>query len=376
MKIYTYYLPSLLFFAYSVIMLCKISYTDYLTGKIRNRSLAKLFSPTLAYLALLCIFSIIGLPGTADFQWFADYLTHIFISAVISFLMWKTGVWPAGDSKLFTMTAAMLPLIVRHSRLYPFILFASMLINIFVPSAMAFTGDALIVFFKDIKNKGLAETFCFDKSKASVMLGTVLAFLLCRYVSVLIGMSVNFSPAYQFLVIFLAWPVLYKLFKNIWMSSILAIAVCIYGAMCSSFASLMKEAMISFAYTVPLIALRKIIMLLMDRDSIEKINPERIRAGLILSEKYLKKIRKAMPSFYKKNLKKIYPEGLTEEQAESLKALFASGEKGIEKLLPAEARTGKPFAAWITAGFIFTCFMQGENIVSLIIEFWKIYISD
>ena len=114
----------------------------------------------------------------------------------------------------------------------------------------------------------------------------------------------------------------------------------------------------------------------MDRDSIEKINPERIRAGLILSEKYLKKIRKAMPSFYKKNLKKIYPEGLTEEQAESLKALFASGEKGIEKLLPAEARTGKPFAAWITAGFIFTCLMQGENIVSLIIEFWKIYISD
>ena len=153
-------------------------------------------------------------------------------------------------------------------------------------------------------------------------------------------------------------------------------AACVYGYFNSSFTGLARSALASFSYSLPLILLRQLAIILMSKDSIISLSKEAIEPGLLLSDSYLKKLKKAFPDFYKENMQKMYPEGLTDTQSEELHRLFEENAEAARALLPVEARHGKPFAEWIVAGLVLTCLLQGENVVMLFASFIKIYIRN
>lgn len=376
MKFLCFYLPMIVFSSFTSIFLWETAYTDCKTGKIRNRYIKKLIISVLIYLVTMTVLILAGAPYQPNSSWFINYAIHVFISGLVSVVLWKAAIWPAGDSKLFTAVSAILPLIVQDSRHFPFLLFISLLMNILLPAGAAFAIEAFRELCREIRHKGLIEYFDIGNGKLSVLLGTMFSFMLCRYASIMIREYINFPASMQFLLIFLIWPFISIFFRKFWISLILLLAACVYGYFNSSFTGLARSALASFSYSLPLILLRQLAIILMSKDSIISLSKEAIEPGLLLSDSYLKKLKKAFPDFYEENMQKMYPEGLTDTQSKELHRLFEENEEAARTLLPVEARHGKPFAEWIVAGLVLTCLLQGENVVMLFASFIKIYIRN
>lgn len=79
----------------------------------------------------LFFYMIALVTGTVNFTYFLEVMVNVFISFVVSFGIWKLGLWPAGDAKLVVTFSFLIPLCYyAQTYLYLFPSFA-FLINIF-----------------------------------------------------------------------------------------------------------------------------------------------------------------------------------------------------------------------------------------------------
>jgi len=62
-------------------------------------------------------------------------LMHVIVATVASIGMWRIGIWPAGDSKLFILLSVWIPLLDPFSPLLPWRLALAFLMNVFIPAA-------------------------------------------------------------------------------------------------------------------------------------------------------------------------------------------------------------------------------------------------
>jgi len=98
---------------------------------IKTKRIPNKFILSAASLGLF--FYVIALAaGTVNFIYFLEVMTNAFISFIVSFGIWKLGLWPAGDAKLVITFSFLMPLrYYAQTYLHPFPSFA-FLINIFV----------------------------------------------------------------------------------------------------------------------------------------------------------------------------------------------------------------------------------------------------
>jgi hypothetical protein len=69
-------------------------------------------------------------------RYYPACLTHACFAVAAGLGMWRFGMWPAGDAKLFILLSLWIPVLDPFSPLLPWTLTLSTLINIFVPSAI------------------------------------------------------------------------------------------------------------------------------------------------------------------------------------------------------------------------------------------------
>lgn len=123
-----------------------IVFEDAKEKKIKNKWIILGFKSGLfCYLALL-IWSILGYArifspeflNFYQFRYFFYVLANSCLSIVIAYLFWHYRIWPAGDAKLFSLFAFLIPLKYYSGGFLPYFPSSALLINIFIP-AFAFT---------------------------------------------------------------------------------------------------------------------------------------------------------------------------------------------------------------------------------------------
>jgi len=184
------------------------SYTDIKYGKIWNKTIII----TLVYSFVIYIIYFLSLnPG--DFIGYLNQTTINFIFALlVGYLMWDVGLWTAGDGKLFTTYALLVPVFVYSPASYiSFFPSMNILINTFVPVFLFFI---LVLLFKTSWTaKRISFRRAFNPKKVLFLILSLFVFLwIIDIVSSFIGVSLN----YFFYIIILSMVILpfEKLFSN------------------------------------------------------------------------------------------------------------------------------------------------------------------
>lgn len=352
----------------------KLLYTvcaeDLKTSKIKNKHILlglKIIFTASALISIMAAFSIV----TVANGWFLNYITHLSICAVTSFLIWKFKLWPAGDAKLFILCSGLIPLLLPTPAYFPFFLFVSILVNILVPAAIIFFIQAVWQFLNDLFNGRILNEIKNTKSiflKILEFISITFIFVAFAYIRHLLRTVFHVDDNVFFVLLLMAWSKIFRLIKkNIAIYILCITGVIVYLWYLNPSKELLEVAWYSLSRSVPFLIFNYAILMLTNKASEFSLSPENLEYGVILTQKYLRNIEKNLPQFYKKHFDKTYPEGLTEEQALELKKILSSegNEPEKQKLIPVKCLRGKPFALWIVIGTIITILINGETFVSL-----------
>lgn len=130
------------------------TYTDIKNGLIKNKHLLfGLIYGVLVY--LLLIFFIKNI----DYGYLMEFFIGVLLSLFVGFIVWYSGLWTAGDAKLFFVFSFLIPLSVYNYGYVKYFPQVNLLINIFLPIGVYYLILVIIKFkFKDNKEK-LKEVF-------------------------------------------------------------------------------------------------------------------------------------------------------------------------------------------------------------------------
>ncbi|NNN05588.1 MAG: hypothetical protein HKL90_06775 [Elusimicrobia bacterium] len=124
---------------------------DWRERRVPNRLVAIALLAAAAAVALQAAKSALGCRGLSvlgfgtmylPWRWYAGLAVHAGLSLAAGWTLWRLGIWPAGDAKLYIALSALLPLVNGNLSGFPRLLFLVFLINAFVPAGLAFAAEA------------------------------------------------------------------------------------------------------------------------------------------------------------------------------------------------------------------------------------------
>ncbi|HBA60000.1 MAG TPA: hypothetical protein DCZ92_04105 [Elusimicrobia bacterium] len=357
---------------------------DNATGKIRNRLVLRGLAFVAAAYLLLGLQTLAGiLPPALPAAFFGRYLQHGLITFVAAFMLWKSGTWPAGDAKLFILAALAIPLLIPGAAYFPNTLFIALLINILVPAAVVFIFQAAAsacrgalradragvfqaVRCAAAKGAELAAAKLKEPGKAAAFLLLTALFGVARFLRDEYSAVFHMDELLFFALMMVVWPLLSGLLKIGGRAALGGAALCAGFCSFSPFGrELLTHAGYGITRSIPFLVFYKALEGLMGRDTRVTITPGEISQGTVLSGTYLKKLEKAAPDFYSAHFREKYPDGLTGQQAEDLKAFILRPDTPAPELAAVGAHTARPFAAWIAVGALLTLALHGETVINL-----------
>ncbi len=279
---------------------------------------------------LLYVAGLVG--GLITFPYFGDVLINACISLAVGYLFWIVRFWPAGDAKLFTVFAFLLPLQFYWKSYVPYFPSITLLANIFICAyavlimrsfvhlgVLLYQGDPFFTkFFPKVKEFFVTGQYRNLWTRTNVaVIGTVVLrlavmLLIIRYVF-------NFRESWSF------------------------------GLVETSLAG-MSVWMFVAAIVRKYIADREV-----DLQGLDEIQ---VGSTPLIQPKDTE----LFPKEFLKKLGSVKAEGLDEEQATMLRAMLAS--KGIESL---HMHRNMPFSPWIIIGLLVTILLN-VNIMQFVGE--------
>lgn len=180
------------------------------------------------------------------------FVANLLISLLAAYFIWKSGIWGAGDAKLFFLYAALVP-IGQYKRVYFNYYFASfaLLMNIFVIAAAFFllcsihtmlkNAATIGSFLKDPKSLKNMNGYLRNFFSFKVITGFMSLFMLSRIVRYQINYAISQStgmaflePVFIYFISFLFFPRLSAFFKNdrhfLFPLLVAALAFCVFPA--------------------------------------------------------------------------------------------------------------------------------------------------
>ena len=358
-----------------------ISWEDYRTKKIRNKWIAVAIACGIVVhlAAMLLYFVVFKNRGIEiNFSYYGRIIVNTGISFVVSFVLWKTGIWSAGDGKLFIAFAFLLPL-QYYSRGYTeFFPASALLINIFFTLFIITILHTIIVaIFKPASRisgqeqkktnigakligsfKENWETFAtmfilftFIFSSATIIRKKLEIYGLSALVNIvlLLMMFAIFKPLSEYMrKNFKKYAVL----KYSVLTTILVVMWILVRLELTDFGQILRNAKTMAIFMIGVGSLLKAIDYLIEKTEVEKRSLKELEASEIITEKCLKDIKSGK---YKLDLGTTTMDGLTQEQ------LWEIAEKYDEQQQFDTYKT-LPFAPMASLGVLVTCVLKASII--------------
>lgn len=364
------------------------AYEDWRERKIRNRWISAGLGFCLAVFVYYGFNSVLGFWGVrlgplGEFYWPPGYYTavgvHVLLSIVSAVALWRWGVWPAGDAKLFVVSAFFLPLADPRLPGFPRLLFLVMLINIFVPAGIALAAESLLrLTARGVELSGSLLSVDWSKELKALVdrarvrvkdhwpfrynLLALAINLFCLFTAFLAVerrlLHAAAGPGARLLVfagLAAVWGRVSSLLKK---PALGAAALCALsaGALVGAFgfgvdaAALLRRGLgmlVNFGEFLAL--LRFALAFLAERQSRAELRPDDVHPGLVLEDQTWRALKTALGS----SLGPRYCDGLSAEEAQALK-VWLSSRPARQAGASWRFYRALPFAVWIFAGSLLT----------------------
>ena len=392
------------------------SYEDIKYGKVRNKwillgliwGLVVIFSFFVWYfiaspISLFYYFDVLNSPDNSPAPVFTVslvYLEKIIINALIalaiSFLMWRSNAWAAGDAKLFFVYSLLIPLKYYWKSYLPYFPSFVLLINIFIPILLYLLVRASFHYFKSVYF-WLIYRFKIDSSKTEKYLKikvqkkekkesnrgkriweTVknMMIMLVFFIGIFLFFGLFQQPIKEYTSIDISsWQMfifagliifrgsLSKFFNYpLVVKTIIIILIFIFGygfifSPQSAWQIFYQSIKIMIVFMIAFILFRKLIDFYILKTSIEKIKIDEIKPRISLTEETLN-ILKEDKEYYDKYIDPIYPDGLTVKQAEAVKKWFEKNKE--QKMETVSIYKPFPFVLWMFLGVVITLILKSS----------------
>jgi len=126
------------------------SYTDIKYGKILNRVIMIGVLCGFFLYSILFFYNLFFLHQKENFYYLSEAALNGLISFFICYFLWYFKLWSAGDAKLFTLYAFLLPLKFYSKSYVLYFPSFALLINLFIPLFLVLVGNAFLTGAKEI----------------------------------------------------------------------------------------------------------------------------------------------------------------------------------------------------------------------------------
>jgi Flp pilus assembly protein protease CpaA len=323
------------------------SYTDIKYGKIFNKWIILGF----IYIFCLYIFIFFFLEGRV-------YIFKLILNGTIAFsagyLLWYFKLWSAGDAKLFSVYAFLVPLdFYSKSYVLHFPSF-NLLMNLFVPLLLVLIISALIVTLKELyKAKDRIKKLKLPETKRVFQLLSYLFQLFLNYVFAFIILNLIIFP----LLLLTIGSFNKKRREKKWLNWVLYGVILGYASLLIFSGDLQR---LIFTLKTALVFMvfvgltRNILDLYVQKREIEKVKIKNIKEGMILakdeSSMFLNKI--------KEDFGALDAGGLSKNQVKLIKEFFKNNEE-----LEIKIYKTLPFAPFLFLSAIISVFTQSSFLV-------------
>ena len=350
---------------------------DIESGKIRN---ALLISASKFILIILSIQILLTMLGSFGYiknyllpRFYLYYFYHIIQSLIFSYILWYGEIWPAGDSKFYSVNMMFLPLINPSIAGFPKTLWISSMLNIFIIAAIysvfVYIKENTVLLkkgdvdaFKEVKEYYLNEFREFIKFKPQTIFTIFSVFSVFSYKQAINLLLQNHifnifhrTDIFFFLMYFL-WPKISQLLKSkLWkyimilLYLLLFVSLLISNDPITTIKNILFSAISNTIKFGTIFAIGKIIF----EKIIESYNTyyaskDEIKPGMILSSSEIKILREN--EVFRGVFDEVFKDGITQEQVDILKKWMENHPVKNVKLRFVKA---KPFAFNIFIGSIF-----------------------
>ena len=350
------------------------SILDIKTGKVRNSLIKKgyVFGITVNSLLItssimfVYVFNHTGIEHIR-FVYFLDLLVNLASAFVVGFVFWKFDVWAAADSKIFILFSFLIPLTIYRYNKVPYFPSFTFLFNIFIIYIIFWFISFL--FHLKIKN------FDAEKVKSKLKLWkknfnvhTVIVDAVIFYSIFLMGFSLqviqmpfsDYFPIMFYAISFILIRPLNKLLKKktalLFVLAGIEIGYTAYAIIFSdsfSIYSFGNQIMRFSSFMIIVLAVFKFLNIA-TRFERKMVRTENISANMVLTQSSFVRVRDKRE--LTENLGTIYPDGLLENQSESLKKFLKK-----ENITEIEIFKTFPFIPFIFASAIITIII-GDSI--------------
>lgn len=357
------------------------SYQDIKFGKIRHKWIGMGLIYSLSGYLLLYLLSVLKIVDyrSINYSYLQELFINGFISIITAYVLWKLGIWAAGDAKLFIVYALLIPLDYYSRSYFPHFPSFALLLNIFLP---IFLFILLMAFMQALK-LGVERLINYSRRKnspppAKEWYGKLILKIkgnwqkivggLVSYALMFLGLQILMSrlrlnPIWVIISIIAISRVITKGVKNnrkvLLSAGIVLLAWLGYQILYRH--DLLSIALI-FKNVIRLMLVfgiaNGILNLYIKYTQVRTIGIDELKPMMLLSDEGIKGFQRELKD-YKGALGTIYPDGLSEGQTELIKKIYL--EKGYKTI---EVYRTFPFAIWIFLGALLTLALR-QNVLSI-----------
>lgn len=349
---------------------------DFESGKIKNHNLIVGLKIIAIIFSINLILTIIGELGHVnvylDKKFYLNYSIHLIQSILFSYILWYGEIWPAGDSKFYTVNMLFLPLANPSISDFPKFLWLSILINTFILSAIysifIYVKENIIMLKENNKNafREIKDYYINKLKNLKVELNTIFiifslfsAFLYKQILNLLLQkyvVSIFHRNDIFFFILYFLWPKISNFFHSkYWkyLTILLYIFVFFYLLQANEPQLFIKDIFLTslkntFKFGIILTFGKVIFEEIIESYYTYYAGKDEIKPGMILSTQEIKIFRK--DDFFKGVFDNTFKDGLNQEQVEAIKKWM---ERHPLKDVKIKFIKSRPFAFNIFLGCLF-----------------------
>lgn len=313
------------------------SYTDIKYGKIYNRLILWALIYGLGLICILFIYNALFLYQFENLVYLSLVLLNALLSLITSYVLWHNRLWSAGDAKLFTIYALLLPLSFYDNYYINYFPSFNLLINLFIPVLIIlsfFTIKDLFCFNKNWKvikknifsfvSLSMKADFIINKIKNFFILFYDFIFFMIIFQTILFALALIIDPApsiHPLLFLFIMLFVI-KAFNTLkaktrylqYIVYIISISHLLYLIIQLNFVAVLDIIRMAFIFMIFINIIRQIIALYIDRKETFFVKLEDLKIGDLVRDTDLNQIVNLLNEDDREVFSLINSEGLTEAQ--------------------------------------------------------------